>query len=62
MQTFPFKETQPITFVEPLRTYIEESYQEDPKKFSKDLLALENLRNEVSQPDIHVSCLNKFLK
>ena len=59
---FPFKTSEPISFSEPLRNYIQDHYDLNPSTFLKDLKTLDALRNDILEPDTHPSCLTKLLK
>ena len=61
LQAIPFKQAEPISFKRPLRTFIEQEYEEDPDTYLEDFRVLEELRTQIQDPQIHENSVTTHL-
>lgn len=62
MMTVPFKSTERVSFIDPLRKYIVESFGEDPEIYIDDMHRLDDLRATCSNPECHEESANNQLR
>ncbi|KAH6591094.1 hypothetical protein BASA50_009095 [Batrachochytrium salamandrivorans] len=58
----PFKQTERVSFAQPLRAYIASAFAEDPDQYINDLQALDTFRAAIASPDQHDESANQHLK
>lgn len=63
MLSIPFKSTQKRSFLEPFRSYISTTFEENPDTYQDDILALDSLRSLATQhPEAHDESANNLLR
>ncbi|KAL5032064.1 hypothetical protein BDV3_000659 [Batrachochytrium dendrobatidis] len=58
----PFKQTERVSFIQPLRAYIASAFAEDPDQYIDDLRALDEYRAAIATPDLHDESANQHLR
>lgn len=62
MLTVPLRRTEPLQLNSALRSYIEQSYDQHPDMFKRDIASLEELRASILDLDIRSSSLVSLKK
>jgi len=58
----PFRKTRAVALGEGLQDFISNVLNQNPKQFQDDLVAIDKIRADIVQLDVHTSSLERLLK